>query len=224
MKKNDSTPKRRLFGRNLFTMIVVALSIVIVFLGIFITTQYVSAYNTNKINPFVTKSVGTNFDEGTYNTNDVVRMNGADFDKLGLVFTCTKFVDEETTKSATYELRTYLLENSKAVNGNITANVCFANDWVGYVAYASKSSTIKVAKDLETAEGNTTYRKTFTISSFGDYPAKTNTWPIKITVNKPVIYLYLSYSYYENGENKTENYILKYSYDELIPQVGGIKK
>ena len=224
MKKKDSAPKKRLFGRNIFTIIVVLASIIIVFLGVFITTQYVSTYNTNKINPFVTKSVGTNFDEGQYNTNDVVRMDGADFDKLGLIFTCTKFVDEESSKSATYELRTYLLEDSKPINDNITANVCFANNWVGYVSYASKSSTIKVAPSKEKAEESTTYRKTFTISSFGDYPAKTKTWPINITVDKPTIYLYLSYSYYENGTNKTENYILKYSYDELIPQVGGIKK
>lgn len=223
MKANKSTPKKRLFGRNVFTLVVVALSIIIVFLGIFITTQYVSTYNKNNVTPYVTKTLGTNFAEGDYNSN-AVRMKGKDFKELGVIFTCTNFVDEETTKSAKYELRTYLLDDSKNISENLVANVCFANDWIGYVAYSSKSTSVKVAADKKTAEESTTYRKTFTINSFGNYPAKTDTWPIKISVDKPTIYLYLEYSYYQNGEKKKEAYILEYSYDELIPQVGGIKR
>lgn len=224
MKNNNTTPKKRLFGRNIFTLVVAAFSILIVFLGIFITSQYVTTYNKNNITPFVTKKVGENFEENVYDLNNVVRMNGKDFDKLGVILKCTKFTDEETTKQATYELRLYSLENSKTVSTSVTANICFANDWVGYATYSSKSSTIKVAKDEAEALEKSTYRKTFTLNSFGEYPTKTDTWPIKISVDKPTIYLYLSYKYYENGTEKTENYILKYSYDELIPEVGGIKR
>lgn len=222
MNKIKSTPKKRLFGRNLFTLIFAIVVLLVLVLGISITMSYVTTNNANKITPFVDKNTTEQFTEGTYNT-DAKRINGKDFDEFGLIFKCNQYLDEDSKKTATYELRVFKTEDTKNITGSITANVCLAANWVGYASYATKSTSVKIAADEETALGSTAYRKTFTLSSLDDYPAKANTWPIKITVSEPTIYLYISYDYYENGKAKTDTYILKYSYSELTPLEGGIR-
>lgn len=219
--KNTASPKHG-FGRNLYTLLIVLPIAVIVILGVFITINYVTVYNSNKISPFIDKTSDEKFTEGTYQTDGIQTIKEKEFLDFGILLKCTTY--NEDSKTATYELRVYENESTPKLTDNLTANICLAANWIGFASYGSKSSTIKLAPSKDTAESSTTYRKTFTVNSLVDLPAKADTWPVKITVSEPTIYLYLAYSYQENGKTKTDSVIIKYSYDELKPESGGIRK
>ncbi len=222
MSNKKNTPKKYVFGRNLFTLLVILPIVIIVVLGIFITINYISAYNSAKISPFIDKTSSEKFPEGTYETNGVKTLKENEFNDFGVIFKCTNY--NEDAKTATYELRTYENDNTPKLTGEITANICLTANWINFVTYGSKSSTIKMAQNKEKAEESAVYRKTFTVKDLVDLPAKSKTWPVKITVSEPLIYLYLSYTYQENGKSKTEAVILKYTYSDLQPETGGIRK
>ncbi len=216
--------KKHLFGRNLFTLLFVLITLLVIAIIVFPITTYSKAYNENKLTPFVNRTATEEFTEGTYNIENVKRMHNSKFKELGIIFNCTSFVQEAGNKSAAYELRVYKNENSKNITGSITANICLSADWVGYIGYGTKTTSLRVADDKEKAESSTTYRRSFTVSNLIEFPAKAKTWPVNVVVSEPTIYLYISYNYQENGKTKQETFILKYDYSELIPQSGGIKK
>lgn len=231
MSKKNTTPKKRLFGRNLFTLIFIIVAMILLFFIIYVPSNYITAYNSNKIRPFIDKTKDTTFEtqsqSNPFNVADAVYMKEKDFEDFGILFKCTEY--SEDSQSASYELRTYKTEATKAiVQDTISVSLCLKANWIGFVAYSSTSpSTTKLSADKETAEKtdlSSTYKKTLKISSLADFPAKANTWPIKITVSEPSIHLYISYNYKENGVTKTNSYILNYTYSELIPETGGIRK
>lgn len=231
MSKKNTAFKKRLFGRNLFTLIFILVAAVLLFFIIYVPTNYITTYNSNKIRPFIDKTKDTTFEtqsqSNPFNATDAVYMQGKDFDDFGMIFKCTEY--SEDSKSASYELRIYKTENTKSiVQDTVSVSLCLKANWIGFVAYSSTSpSTTKLSADKETAEKSdlsSTYKKTLKISSLADFPAKASTWPVKITVAEPSIYLYISYQYKENGVTKTNSYILSYSYAELIPETGGIRK
>lgn len=274
-KKKIEKHKNRLFGRNLFTLIFAIVAILIIAFAVTTIQSYTSTSSKTKVVPFETKNLNSTdntFTEGTYNTtndknNTVIRMNGKDFNEIGLFFSCKEY--NEDKGSAKYELKMYFNDNTPEeikYNTKFQANVCMSAKWIGFVSYATKTSTIKIntpyysnrvknVNDInktyyvedntsrfgyreateeeindtnvykyentlsskDRTEQNTSISKnTFTINNVVDFPAKANTWPIKIKVSEPTIYLYLSYSYNENAITKTKTYILKYSYKELM--------
>ncbi|MBE6137208.1 MAG: hypothetical protein E7176_02300 [Erysipelotrichaceae bacterium] len=228
--KNNSPKKRKLFGRNAFTLYIFIPIVLILILGVFVAASYISTNNSNKIKPFETKSAGVLFtdNEGTnsFLVEDAEYISPNQFTEFGYILKCTSY--NEDSKTAEYLFKPYKTETTKAIsNDKISVALCMKADWIGFVGYSTTSpTTVTLSSDLEKAESTTssTYRKTLTISSLMDFPAKTNNWPIKVTVKEPEIFLYIQYSYQENGKNVTKVYIIEYSYSDLIPETGGIRK
>lgn len=233
MGKNEKNKQKRKlpFGRNLFTLIFVAVTLLVLSLIIYTVQSYVTAANKSKYTPFVTQTItdgkATDFAEGSFNTIDE-RMKFDKFNAMGVLLTCTKYVEDDsnaTTRQAIYKVSVYKNDNTPALkNGKVSISICMAAPWVGFIKYPSSSS----AKELEICENeeaakatsNTKY-KTFTISGQIDFPAKVNTWPVPITIDTPTIYLYLTYT---DTYSKTKTVVLEYGYHNLIPQDGGIIK
>lgn len=227
---NKSSNKSKLFGRNVFTLYIIVPILFILILGIFITVNYISTYNNNKIIPFENKSVGVLFtdNDGTnsFNVENAKQITEEEFTEFGYILKCIEY--NEDSKTAKYEFRPYKLETTKAItNDKVSVALCLKTDWIGFVGYSSTSAvSATLSSDLEKAESTTsaTYKKDLSITSLVDLPAKVDTWPVKVKVNEPEIYLYLEYSYQENGKTKTNTFIVEYSYSDLIPESGGIRQ
>lgn len=222
MKNSANKNKQHLLGRNLFTLVVFLPITIILLLTVFVAINYISVYNSSKVQPFLDKTVDTEYTESDYKINDLKRMKAKDFDDFGVIFTCTSYSEDEN--NAKFELRTYKNENSVDIIETMTANVCVSANWISFIAYGSKTTTLKLASDQATAEGSTTYRKTFTVSIPNEtFPSKANTWPVKVTVSKPKYYVYLQWTYYADGKAVTDAVVLEYNYDDILPQTGGIR-
>lgn len=224
MNKKNKGEKTKLFGRNLFTFLVFTGGFILIILIAFSTVSYITTYNKSLITPFIDKDFNEQYTTEDYNINDIQRMNHKDFTDFGIILKCTEY--SEDAKQAKYRLKTYKTENTNAIEGSITANVMLTAKWINFVSYATKTTTLKIYDDEASAlESNkSSYYKDFTIKNLADFPAKTSTFPIKVTVDEPSIYLYISYKYKKSGEIKTLSYVLEYSYSDLIPETGGIRK
>ena len=219
MAKNNNKKKKIIFGRNIFTIVVV---LVVLLIGTIIADNIITSVQ-NDVTPFVTKADGTTYDEGTYDLENCKKIKLSELEEFGLKFVCTEY--NEDTQQIKYTMTTYLTEKSKdIISGSCTAQVCVASDYIGFISYSTKHTTVKFAADLETAENSSTYQKTFTISSVIDYPAKSQHWPFPITVDSPTTYLYISYNYNSNGAKRTETFLIEFSYKDLLPETGGIAK
>ena len=231
-KENNQEKKKKLpFGRNIFTIVFVAVSITIITLIIYTITSYTTAYNNNKFTPFVDETIGKQYESSSYNLENVSRISHKDFKDFGLVVTCTSYDEDENTGAsakASYKIATYKFEDTKDIkNGKVSVMMCMGADWVNFLKYPTSTSIRELefnASEEVAKKDSPTYSRTFSFSGIIDFPAKANTWPIPITVDCPNIYLYLSYSYQENGKTLTKSYVLQYSYYDLIPQTGGIIK
>ncbi len=226
--ENKKSYQQPPLGRNIYSLFIVLLVLIqLVFdvMVIIVIINYTKTYNDNKLLPFVDETKEQKFAEGSYE-KEIKRMKGSQFKDFGISFQCTNYSEEENNQTASYELRVYKNENSKTLSGQMEANVCIYSKWVGFISYATKTSTLEVASDLETAKSSTRYRKSFTVRHLIDYPAKAKIWPVSVTVDEPTAYLYLAYSYSENGKLKKVAYVLEYSYKELIGDnfTGGIRK
>lgn len=220
MSKNNN--KKKLFGRNIFTLVFAF----VILLLVIIVGNNISVSIKNNVKPFEINAKGEAFEEGEYNLEDCKYVKGDEFDAIGLTIECSEY--NEDTDKAVYKVMLYENENTEnidIVNSSIKAQVCLASDQIGYLGYSSKVTFNNIAKDKNTASSSTTYKKTFTINSVIDYPAKTEHFPIPLTVKAPDIYLYITYSYKENaGQAKNATYIIEYSYYDLLPLQGGISK
>lgn len=232
-KKNETKQKKKLpFGRNLFTLITVAVTLVVIALIITTITSYVEASSKSKYEPFVTQTFSdgtqTNFSDNTFLSVDK-RMKHDKFDTFGVVLKCTSYVEDEnttsTTRQATYKLAIYKNDNTPSIkNGKVNVSICMAAPWVQFIKYPSSYSPkeLEFTTDEENAKSDSPSKyKTFTFSNQIDFPAKVNTFPIPVTVDFPTIYLYLSYT---DAYSKTTTVVLEYSYMDLIPASGGIIK
>ncbi len=224
MNKKNNAPKRKLFGRNLFTLLVFVGGFILIMLIAFSTVSYVTTYNKSIIEPFIDKDFDEEFTVDDYNIDSIVRIHHSELEDFGVILKCSEY--SEDSKTAKFRLKTYKKEGTKAPNGNITANVMMTAKWINFVSYSSKTTTLKMYEDETAAlESNkSSYYKDFTIKNLADFPAKANTFPIKVSVEEPTIYLYLSYKYIQSGETKTLTYVLEYAYKDLIPESGGIRK
>ena len=231
-KNNNKNKKKLPFGRNLFTLIFITVSVVVLAFVISTITSYVTASNKSKYAPFETKSItnGTEekYEDGTFNSIDS-RMKDDKFNTFGINLRCTSYVEDEntsaTTRQAIYKLSIYKNDNTPSIkNGKVNVAICMAAPWVGFIKYPS-SAAPKELEFCDTEENakstSPSNYKTFTISNQIDFPAKVNTFPIPITVDCPTIYLYLSYV---DSYSKTTTVVLEYSYYDIIPEAGGINK
>jgi len=277
MKNNNNKPKKfkfyKLFGRNIFTILFIVVTVLLITFIVYTITSYTSVSKKTKVTPFVTQSYSSesgtsNFEDGTYytksdKTTKVKKANGKSFDDLGIIFKCTKYDETDTSNiSAKYQLRVYDNGNDDKLTSTtkITANVLVTANWIGCVNYSSKTTTLQAsfaktetstttvtdtpdstettendgvkttieikdgkkttttvtsAKKVAEKSTSSTYYKDFSVSSLPNFPAKAKTFPIKVKVNTPTIYLYLEYTYKEDGLDKKQVYILKYTYDEI---------
>lgn len=230
MKKKNDAPKRKLFGRNLFTLLVFGGGFIIIVLAIFSTVSYISTYNGSKITPFVDKNFDEQWTAEDYNVENAIRITNEELEEFGVIFTCTEYSEDSNT--AKFKLKTYKKENTKSPieqDGKwITANVMMTAEWINFVSYSSnKTTSLRMYDDEETANGSSSksnYSKEFTVKNLANFPAKANTFPVKIEVDEPTIYLFISYNYKQNAEIKNLTYIIEYSYSDLIPETGGIRK
>ena len=224
MNKKDNAPKRKLFGRNLFTLLVVCGGFILIMLIAFSTVSYVTTYNKSKITPFIDKDFDEQFTVEDYNIDNITRVHHSEFEDFGVIFKCTEYSEDSNT--AKFRLKTYKKEGTKNITGNITANVMMTAEWINFVSYASKTTTLKMYESEEKAlESNkSSYYKDFTVKNLADFPAKADTFPVKVSVDEPSIYSYISYKYIQSGETKTLSYVLEYSYLDLKPETGGIRK
>lgn len=233
MGNNKETKKKKLpFGRNLFTLLFVALVLVVLAFIITTITSYVTESQKSKYEPFVTQSISngtaTNFTDETFNKVDE-RIKAKKFDTFGVVLKCTSYVEDEnttsTTRQAVYKLSLYKYENTPTIkNGTVYASICMAAPWVGFIKYPSSSApkSLEFCASEENARSTSPSNyKSFTISGQIDFPAKVNTFPVPITVDAPSIYLYLAYT---DAYGKTTTKVLEYTYYDLIPESGGIIK
>lgn len=222
MKNSTTKNKQRLLGRNLFTLVIFLPITILLLLIVFVAINYISVYNSSKIQPFLDKTVDTEFTESDYKINDLKRMKAKDFDDFGIVFTCTSYSEDEN--NVKFTLGTYKNENSVEIIETMKANVCVAANWISFVAYGSKTTTLKLNDDKDKVEASSANRKTFTVSVPSDtFPSKANTWPVKINVSQPKYYVYLEWQHYVDGKAVTEAVVLEYNYDDVLPQTGGIR-
>lgn len=228
MNKKNEAPKRKLLGRNLFTLLVFCGGFMLIMLIAFSTVSYVTTYNKSKITPFEDKNFDEKFASDDYDFENAIRIHHSELEDFGVLLKCSEY--SEDSKTAKFRLETYKKEGTKdpiQQDGKwITANILMTAKWINFAQYASKVTSLRMYDDeasaLESNKSN--YYKDFTVSSIADFPAKTNTFPVKITVDEPTIYLYISYNYKQNAEIKTLTYILEYAYTDLIPESGGIRK
>ena len=245
MSKNEEKLERTKFkfGRNPLSLIIVVVSLAIIIFATVTISSYVTTWNNNKITPFVSSS-----DDGSDNTKYkdslpsnfslseesdsyiIKRMDGKDFNLFDFTIECKEY-GQQTNGSATFNCSIKANDNIKAKakvlkdldsnKKNIQFAFCFAADWIGLCKYASTVSKYQISY---TAEEATTFTKS--ISGLSTFPATASTFPVPIKVYTPDLYVCITFSY-ESGGVKTENYILKYTYDEYHVDgvtVGGYTK
>ena len=231
------------FGRNPLSLIIVIVALAIIIFGAVTISSYVTTWNNNKITPFVSSS-----DDGSGNTTYkdslpsgfsleeesdsyiIKRMDGKDFNLFDFTIECKEY-GQLTNGSATFNCSIKANDNIKSKvkvlkdldnnKKNIQFAFCFASDWVGLCKYATSVSKYQLSF---TAEEATTFTKS--ISGLSNYPLTANTFPAPITVYTPDLYVCITFSYESSGV-KTENYILKYTYNEYHVDgvtVGGYTK
>lgn len=246
MSKNEEKIERTKFkfGRNPLSFIIVVVSLAIIIFGAVTISSYVTAWNNNKVTPFVTAksdedtttsaykdSLPSNFSLQEESDNYIIkRMDGKDFNLFDFTVECKEY-GQQTNGSATFNFSIKANDNIKSKvkvlkdldnnHKNIQFAFCFASDWVGLCKYASTVTKYELSF---TAEEATTFTKS--ITGLSNYPLSANTFPVPIKVYTPDLYVCITFSYESSGV-KTENYILRYTYNEYHVDgvtVGGYTK
>ena len=232
MKKNEeSTSKTKFkFGRNPLSLIIVVVSLAIIIFAVVTISSYVTTWNDNQVTPFVTAkssdstdankdSLPTSFSLGEESdTNKIYRMNGKDFNVIDFTLECTEYGQNtngyaQFSCSAKWNANTsnktsVLKPFTNSSEYNIQFAFCLASDWVGICKYASAVTKKTISSSKESAD---TFTKS--INGLTSYPATANTFPVPVKVYTPDLYVCITFQYENNG-TITENYILKYTYDD----------
>lgn len=210
-KNNDQKFK---LGRNSGTLLLIFGGLILLFLLISIPYSYITEGNKNDITPFKTK-----FKDDETALKDVKRMKASDFKVLDVDFYCKEYnVDaDKTVFSLNLLWNDYTSSYCDNVDkfsiisstNTVETYIGLCADWVSFEKYSS-STKYKVARDAETQA------KTITITTAGikDFPKYANTWPIKVKVETPSVYVYISFSYVYQGKTIPHRYILEYSYND----------
>lgn len=204
-------------------------------------TTYIKAWNDNKVVPYEPSITESTDDSGSPTTtetprisglilDDVKRLDYKDFNLFDLDFKATSYNDRETDGVQKVEFSltikkndntpTTLVNVSSSSSYLVQAGACLCANWVGLNSYTSSLYGYS-----ESYLKNETSR-TLSVTCKTQFPAKADTWPIKVTVDSPDCYLYLYFRTQENGKNVNNSYILKYTYDEYMTSTtqGGIQK
>lgn len=230
----------------LISLIALLILIPIIYSGV----TYIKAWNKNVVpfEPTVEESTeSTNSTNSTTTTSteekkttpkitgvdltNVKRMDNKDFDLFNITFQATNYNDrlDEGKQNVTFKVVIERNEKSPTLtyvdSGStylMKTGVCLHADWIAFESYQSSLSTYT---DTYLKAGNTG-KTNINISCKTQFPAKADTWPVKVTVDSPDAYLYILYKTQENGVTTVNSYILKYTYEEYMTSTttGGIIK
>lgn len=222
-------------------VIVKIVVLLVIIIGVLITpfiysgTTYIKAWNNNKITPFA-PTVTESDSGGEATTTDkisglkldnVQRINHTEFNKFDLTFEATNYDDRDAKK---VEFKIILKKNDNTPSGLTTISsgstnmvqtgICLCANWIGFESYQTSLSTFN---DSYLTNGTA---RTTSIKCETTFPAKADTWPVKVTVDSPNCYLYIYYRTQENGEYVDNSYILEYTYSDIMTSstTGGIIK
>lgn len=225
---------------KLVLLIVIVAAIILVPI-IYSGTTYIKAWNTNKKTPFaptVTESTDESSSTTTTETprisglilDDVQRIDNKDFNLFDITFQATSYNDREADKVQQVSFSivikkndntpTNMVETSNSSNCLVSTGLVLCANWISLESYQSSLSNFS-----ESYLTNGTSRNV-TLACTTQFPAKADTWPVKVTVDSPDCYMYLYFRTQENGKYKNNSYILKYTYDEYMTEStqGGIEK
>ena len=223
--KKEKEKKKKLFGRNLFTLLFVIIVVGVLGFIIGTTIKNVSRATANSYKPFQTDSSGKKLE--TF--NDAPITDGKNFTDFGIYLKCIDSTSDSAgtngwdkdAGTALYKVALIKNGNTEGLNisGNkVTIGLCLMADWLGwtgFISYGSTSTyTVTLSEKLDSAKSATssTYKRSYTVSNVNKLPAKLDVFPFGITLKTPNIYLYLSYT---TAKNKTVTYILKYNYNYI---------
>lgn len=203
-------------------------------------TTYIKAWNTNKVTPY-SPTISESDNSGSTTTtetpkisglilDDVKRIDNKDFNLFDVNFQATSYNDRESDGVQKVEFSLVIKKNdntpktltntSSTSSYLLQAGACLCANWVGLNSYTSSLSGYS---DSYLTNGTS---RTLSVACKTQFPAKADTWPVKVTVEAPECYLYLYFRTQENGKYVNNSYILKYTYDEFMTSTtkGGIQK
>ena len=231
MKSTNKNNKEKLSPRVIVKLVVLItlLSLIVLIPIIYSGVTYIKAWNKNAVpfEPTVEESDSTtSTTESTteekkttpkisgVDLTDVERMNNEDFNLFDVTFVATSYNDREneSTHSVTFSITIKKNDNTPSTLTTVESSssymmktgVCLQANWIGFESYQS-SLTSWTDSYLENGTS-----KTASVSCNTQFPAKAETWPIKVTVDSPTAYLYILFRTQENGKYVIHPYILKY--------------
>ncbi|MGM9969908.1 MAG: hypothetical protein ACI35S_05885 [Anaeroplasma sp.] len=220
-KSNNEEKKHKFkFGRNLGSLLIIIIGVIVIFFSIYIPSSYISVGKAGDVTPFVSGSTPIT------NLDNVIKMDADKFDLFDIDFYATKY-DTDADKITfsinfkwtdnTSELCDHFNPFSNSNSYNIKAYICLASDWVGFTSY---STVLQYEFTKKTNVSN----RTSTLTGIKQFPQKVNTFPIKVKVEAPDTYLYLNFKYDKGGKTIDNSYILKYTYNDYHTDktIGGI--
>lgn len=154
------------------------------------------------------------------NEDNIERIDYDKFTDLDILFYASEY-DDADKHSVKFQLVFAKKENGitpkkDSNNSFINVDIALGNEKVDFESYYSTSSLTKftstyfdISKTLETQT-----KRVFNVNCDTQFPAKKTNWPITVTADSPNAYIYLNYTYTENGVDVKKEYILKYTYDD----------
>ena len=241
-----SSNKEKLSPRVIVKIVLLISLLVLLILTpiIYSGVTYIKAWNKNVVpfEPTVEESTDSTTTTSTeekkttpkitgVDLTNVKRMDNKDFNLFNITFQATNYNDrtDEGKQNVTFKIVIERNENSPTLtyvdSGStylMKTGVCLHADWIAFESYQSSLSTYT---DTYLKAGNTG-KPTFSVPCKTQFPAKADTWPVKVTVDSPDAYLYILYKTQENGVTTVNSYILKYTYEEYMTSstTGGIIK
>ncbi len=222
-------------------LLISILSLIVLLPIIYSGVTYIKAWSNNKKVPFaptVTVSETTDSSTTTSTTtetpkisglklDDAKRIDNKDFNLFDITFYATEYNDRENEKQQVVfsmslkrneNTPTTLVESASGQTSLVQTGICLVANWIEFESYQSSLSSFTNSY----LENNTS--RTVTINCKTQFPAKAETWPIKVTVDSPDCYVYVYFRTQESGKYIDNSYILKYSYEEYVTKQtqGGI--
>ena len=158
---------------------------------------------------------GLNLDE-----DNIKRINHDEFTDFDVRFYASEY-DDYTAHSVKFKLvfakkEDGITPKKDKNNSYVNVGVALGAEKVDFESYYSTSSLTKNTStyfDLTKTLDNQQSR-TYSVNCDTQFPAKKTKWPITVTADSPDAYIYLNYTYTENGIDVTKDYILKYTYED----------
>ena len=235
--KNKVNPRVIVKIVLLIAIVAMIILIPIIYSGV----TYIKAWSNNKKTPFAPTIAVTETTESSTTTStttetakisglkldNVKRIDNKDFNLFDITLYASEYNDRENEKQQVVfsislkkneNTPAGLVETASGQTSLVQTGLCLVANWIPFESYQSSLSSFTNSY----LENNTS--RTVTINCKTQFPAKAETWPIKVTVDSPDCYLYLYFRTQENGKYVDNSYILKYSYEEYVTKQtqGGI--